>query len=482
MAEPGSPWQQHDLLGLLGLAGHDLPPDTASVPSTAGPAPAGTQAPDLAGSTSDHGALWDEASEVHAAAVGSRALDREDQGQGAAPEEHASPDGRIHPSEGGPAVAAERGAEAGSGLVIESARESLEAPPEAVIGAFPADPAAESATESATETATEAARQAASATPAPALRDPGPIVVEIESESAPAPGVESAQAAAAVASLPSLPADPPAAPSVAPAIALPPLATSPRRSAFSSPSSPVPTGPFPQRILILDTETTALSPDQGQVIEVGAVLFHVPSRQLLQQISFLLPCGANGAEAINGIPAAVSRLPQPLEPALACFAALVEAADALLAHNAAFDRQWFGRGALPALSLPWICSMEDIRWPAERQLRGTPSVRDLALAYGVPVWAAHRALTDCQYLVQVFERCPELESLLTQALEPRQLYRARLSYAERHRAREAGFRWNEPVAGAWSRRLSQREVEALPFPVVPVEAPDLRGEALPRSA
>jgi len=96
-------------------------------------------------------------------------------------------------------------------------------------------------------------------------------------------------------------------------------------------------------------------------------------------------------------------------------------------------------------------------------------VRDLALAYGVPVWAAHRALTDCIYLAQVFERCPELETLLLQGLEPRRLYRARLSYEERHRAREAGFRWNEPVSGAWSRRLSEREAASLGFPVVPVD-------------
>ena len=266
-------------------------------------------------------------------------------------------------------------------------------------------------------------------------------------------------------------------PAPAPAIALPPLAVGARRSAPSKPAEGA-----PARILILDTETTALSPDQGQCIEVGAVLFDVASRQLLQQISFLLPCHANGAEAINGIPAAVSRLPQPLEPALACFLAQVAAADAVVAHNAAFDRQWFGRGPLPALTLPWICSMEDIRWPPERQLRGNPSVRDLALAYGVPVWAAHRALTDCHYLVHVFARCPDLESLLVQALEPRRLYRARLSYAERHRAREAGFRWNEPVAGAWSRRLSQREVEALPFAVVPVEALAEPEELLPRTA
>jgi len=84
-------------------------------------------------------------------------------------------------------------------------------------------------------------------------------------------------------------------------------------------------------------------------------------------------------------------------------------------------------------------------------------------------------LTDCIYLAQVFERCDDLESLLLQAMEPRRLYRARLSYEERHKAREAGFRWNQPVSGAWSRRLSEREVALLNFPVAPVdEAGDLR--------
>jgi len=254
-------------------------------------------------------------------------------------------------------------------------------------------------------------------------------------------------------------------------IALPTLAPVARRSGPNA----------PERILILDTETTALSPQDGLCIEVGAVLFHVPSRSVLQQLSFLLPCPSNPAEAINGLPAAVTRLQQPLEPAMDLFLAQVRAAEVVVAHNAAFDRQWFGHGCLPELPLPWICSMEDIRWPAERLLKPNPSVRDLALAYGVPVWAAHRALTDCQYLVHVFERCADLEALLLAAQEPRQLYRARLSYAERHQAREAGFRWNDPVAGAWSRRLSERELESLPFAVIRVDQ-ELVSSSLPQIA
>ncbi|MEI7665065.1 MAG: exonuclease domain-containing protein [Synechococcaceae cyanobacterium ELA263] len=295
--------------------------------------------------------------------------------------------------------------------------------------------------------------------------EPTPAVPEGSETATSAPTTSALTTSAPAASSgPALTASP-----AAPVVSLPTLASA---AGHSLPSCP-------ERLLVLDTETTALSVEHGQCIEVGAVLFHVSSRAVLMQVSFLLPCPSNPAEAINGIPAPVSRLSQPWQAGLACFEAMVAAADALVAHNVAFDRQWFGQAPLPTLSKPWICSMEDIRWPADRQLRATPSVRDLALAYGIPVWAAHRALTDCIYLVQVFERCPQLELLLQAALEPRRLYRAQIGYAERHRAKEAGFRWNEPIRGAWSRRLSDREVEALGFAVEPVEA--LAG-ALPRTA
>ena len=75
----------------------------------------------------------------------------------------------------------------------------------------------------------------------------------------------------------------------------------------------------------------------------------------------------------------------------------------------------------------------------------------------------HRALTDCLYLAEVFRRCDDLELLIERGLEPRCLMRAQVSYDDRHLAREAGFRWNDPVKGAWVRRLSEREAEELAF-------------------
>ncbi len=225
----------------------------------------------------------------------------------------------------------------------------------------------------------------------------------------------------------------------------------------------------PRTLLILDTETTGLDPETQHCVEVGAILFDVQSRAVLAQQSFLLPAETNAAEPINRIPAAVTRLPQPWKEGLRWFQNLLGVADVLVAHNAAFDRQWFGRGELPAVTQPWLCSMEDMRWPADRQLRSRPSVRDLALAYGVPVWAAHRALTDCIYLAEVFARCEDLEQQLLQGLEPRQLVRAKVSYDDRQLARDAGFRWNDPIKGAWARRMSEREIQELSFPVAPVD-------------
>jgi DNA polymerase-3 subunit epsilon len=137
----------------------------------------------------------------------------------------------------------------------------------------------------------------------------------------------------------------------------------------------------PQRLLILDTETTGLDPQTDRCIEVGAVLFDVAHRSVLSQISFLLPCEHNAAKGVNGIEASLTQQPHPWRQGLQCFEALLDAADLVVAHNAAFDRQWFGIDPLPPIHKSWLCTMEDIRWPADRQLRPNPSVRDLALAY-----------------------------------------------------------------------------------------------------
>lgn len=220
-------------------------------------------------------------------------------------------------------------------------------------------------------------------------------------------------------------------------------------------------------LLIVDTETTGLTPADARCIEVGGILFSVDERAVLGQCSFLLPTNENPVEHINNIRAELTRRPQAPRAGMEYFYAMAKHADYVVAHNAEFDRQWFGHGPLPALEQQWICTMEDFEWP--RVSRSRPAVTHLALAYGVPVWAAHRALTDCIYLAQVMEREPDLWMLLTQALEPKRLYMAMVSYDDRQKAKDAGFRWDGEQR-RWLRKMRESKLSDLCFHVREVAA------------
>ena len=222
-----------------------------------------------------------------------------------------------------------------------------------------------------------------------------------------------------------------------------------------------------KKILILDTETTGLDPADGAVvIELAAILFDVELRDVIAQCSVLLPSVSNAAEHVNRIKPELTRsAPDLMPPMLKAFYGMAHEADYVLAHNADFDRKWFGDGgSLPALDLRWICSMDDVEWPRNSR-RGRTSVVSLALDYGVPVWAAHRALTDCVYLAEVMKREPDLTKLLIQALEPRKVYVSMLPYEERQQCKDAGFVWDQIVPKAWAKKMRPTEAEKLEFPV-----------------
>ena len=220
-----------------------------------------------------------------------------------------------------------------------------------------------------------------------------------------------------------------------------------------------------EKILIIDTETTGLDENKDEVIEIGCILFHVSSRSVLSQVSFLFPVRNNEAEYVNGISAEVTNIDQPWQDGLNFFLKLVDYSDLIVAHNVEFDRKWFGKGRLPKLEKNWICSLEDINWTFQKSLKSRPSVTDLALSFSIPVWNLHRALSDCFYISEVFKKCDNLEELLLKATEPRFLYKALVSYEERYLAKNAGFRWNTPVEGSWSKKLTAEEASNLDFKV-----------------
>ncbi len=168
------------------------------------------------------------------------------------------------------------------------------------------------------------------------------------------------------------------------------------------------TGMTIETILIIDTETTGLHPDKdAELIEIGAVLYNIQHRAVLQSFSTLLPCDENPVENINGINAEVTRLNYAQGITYPTLAAMLYHADAIVAHNAQFDKKFLDTTSLMRdfNSKPWICTKDDFTWHVALFRK---RLQDICLALQVPYIEAHRALNDCMLLAQCFNKVPDL--------------------------------------------------------------------------
>ena len=234
----------------------------------------------------------------------------------------------------------------------------------------------------------------------------------------------------------------------------------------------------PNVLALLDVETTGLSPETDHVVEVGLALYSV-SRGLIRSRSWLCSAPAEAVEKtqhIHGIsPLVVEAYGVPFADVAKMVGAIVtKETQAFCAYNADFDRAWFPLFVQNAA--PWICAMADCAWPRPSASRSLTSV---ALAHGIGVVRAHRALEDVLTLAALFDRAVELgadlPAMLARAMRPKARYEvADRSYSpERNaQAKAVGFRFDDKDPGnkRWIRSMATADVDALPFRVVAVSA------------
>jgi DNA polymerase-3 subunit epsilon len=218
-------------------------------------------------------------------------------------------------------------------------------------------------------------------------------------------------------------------------------------------------------VAIVDVETSGLLAGQDALLEVGFAVYSLEHKALIEARSFLVDAPSNAASDINGIPPALLISHGAVRASVGPQLGPLRDVDAIVAHNAAFDRQW-----LPELHhLPWICTMSDVTWPEPLQRRDLSST---ALAHGVGVVDAHRALTDVLTIVRLFDavtkRGHDVASLLAAGLRPKATFRALVSYDDREKAKAAGFSWDAPRKW-WVRSMAIEDADALPFKVVCVD-------------
>lgn len=220
----------------------------------------------------------------------------------------------------------------------------------------------------------------------------------------------------------------------------------------------------PENVLIIDVETNGFEPDEHEVIEVGCILYNVENRTMVEVYSSLMRAKHNEAEEVNGIPEGfVQKIRTKPKDVWETVAALAEEASAYVAHNAQFD-QSFCEAHVP--ELPWVCTIEDFIWPKESNSR---SLLATALAQGVGVVAAHRAINDCLTMALCFDRIEDFQKRMKVAYEhaklPKATMIAKVSYNDRQLAKDHDFKW-EPDEKKWKRYMAIEDAKKLPFPTV----------------
>lgn len=221
-----------------------------------------------------------------------------------------------------------------------------------------------------------------------------------------------------------------------------------------------------ENILILDTETTSLDPDNGKIIEIASIMYNVPTRSILYQASALFYSEENEAYEINKIEVeALKKCNEFLtDLSLTTILSMAMNSDFIIAHNAEFDKKWIntlnGELKLIVNNRPWICTKNDVIWPVRK---GTPlNLIHICADMGVPIINTHRALSDCQLLLSAIEKVDDIKWFLEESGKGRNRYLAKVSYEQRHLAKERGFKWDNDRRVWWA-KLFPNDADNLPF-------------------
>ena len=230
-------------------------------------------------------------------------------------------------------------------------------------------------------------------------------------------------------------------------------------------------------LLGLDVETTGLDVTEEWIIEIGLVLWDNQLNQPVRIFSELVLEKPDLAlskeiEELTGITTSMlhqfadapdGRLFDKIDQ-------MVAQADLMVAHNAPFDRgfieAFYQRWDRQFPQKDWLCTLADVEYP--KAIR-SKSLIYLAGAHGFANPFAHRAVTDVLTMFKVLSHYP-LEPAIKNATSPKLSLIARVTYDERDKAKEQGFRWDGKNK-QWKKTVRQVDFKPgeLPFEVNVIE-------------
>ncbi len=158
--------------------------------------------------------------------------------------------------------------------------------------------------------------------------------------------------------------------------------------------------------VIVDTETTGFNQDKDKIIEIGLVIFEYDPEtgqayRVLDTYGCLEDPGIPITAEITEITGITNDMVAGQRIDDARVAALVADASIVIAHNSKFDRPFLEQRFPVFENLSWGCSFAQVDWVAEGL--GARKLDYIAFQFGF-FFDAHRAVMDCQALLQILQQ------------------------------------------------------------------------------
>jgi DNA polymerase-3 subunit epsilon len=230
-----------------------------------------------------------------------------------------------------------------------------------------------------------------------------------------------------------------------------------------APSTP---GQVLQTGVVLDTETTGLSSQDDQVIELGMIAFEFDP--VLGTVHSVLEVFDELEDPGRPIPPETTQVHHITDAMVqgkrindAAVEKVIADASVIIAHNASFDRPFVEKRWPVFKDKQWVCSIKDIDWKSEGV--GSAKLEYLLQTQGI-FYEAHRAETDCWALLELLNAVlpqsqqPALLRLLESLNQPQVRLSALGSpFDTKDLLKARGYRWDGDRK-TWYRSLSSEKV------------------------
>ena len=224
--------------------------------------------------------------------------------------------------------------------------------------------------------------------------------------------------------------------------------------------------------LYIDVETTGLSHEHDEVIELAMIPFRFTRDGRLLDLGpaydeLREPLGKPISPEITALTGITNDMVKGKSIDAAEVEKIVSATDIVIAHNAGFDRKFVEKSWPIFEKKAWGCSQKDVPW--RREGVAGSRLEYIAVHFGF-FYDAHRAETDCRAGLEILSReLPKsgeraLKALLDNARQP--IYRVCAEQAPfecKDLLKGRGYRWNDGANGqpkAWFKDFAGDEYEA----------------------